>query len=372
MLRLLFCLAITAHALVINKQIPSEGAGKNYAYVTMFIHPEGKGAKLLNKNHMSTEQVDQQMDKWAADKEAGKAVPAHYNREMKVRSDKTMKLKVVSQHGDGKSFDSCEGCKQVLRLAKDLQKSGSKYPLVVITNVKHLIQKGANSSSGMVIRELQDDEFLKRTCEIKKKNELHFQKLMVFNMTQYEKMIWMDTDIHVRKNVDHLFEEGEDQVITGQYDDWGCDGKISGHADKSGGGFCSGVMRFQPSQEHFQGLLEHQAGMKECWGDQAIIQEYFSRVSMLTTFDTETVSFNHCFQHKNTKEELAKGYAQLDSALVHQSGEMRGMDKDGEDHSWESGKKKKQYEVPWEAPSEGKQDHAKPAAPANPWAAFGR
>merc|ERR550514_2051192 len=99
---------------------------------------------------------------------------------------------------------------------------------------------------------------------------------MIFDQTQYSKLVWMDIDMALTKNIDDVFTKdthGTSQ-IWGQVDDYQCDG--NGLQSSTAGGFCSALMVFEPSRETFKGLMAEQKKMNYCWGDQSIIHNFFT------------------------------------------------------------------------------------------------
>jgi len=228
--------------------------------------------------------------------------------------------------------EECPGCKPILDLAEGLRNANSAYPLVVITNVQSMLEKGGVTSN-IIFRPLAEEDMLQHKCKMADKNKDHFQKLMIFGMTEYEKLIWLDVDVHVKANVDHLFEGGDKKLITAQWDDFDCDAKKLGHAHLTSHEFCSGVMRFKPSKTHMAGLMKHSSTMKECWGDQILIADYFHKVQCgkkdddqckLDFFDEKDVVFGKCSRTKHGRK--------IQPNLVHESGELRGW-VDGADPS---------------------------------------
>lgn len=161
----------------------------------------------------------------------------------------------------------------VVSLADDLKRVNSSYPLVVLTNVPALLS--VKGHPNLIAFELRSDSFLHRNCKMHPGNNIHFQKLNIFGMTNYDKLVWMDTDLRVQKNVDHIFnlDTHGGTTVHAQVDDYHeCGGGTGGSTT---GGFCSGMMLFSPSEETLDGLLEIQKSKKECWGDQAIIHDFF-------------------------------------------------------------------------------------------------
>merc|ERR1719379_2404075 len=96
----------------------------------------------------------------------------------------------------------------VLDLADNLREVGAKYPLVVLTNSQMLLMKNITDFyPNLVVIPVHEDERIKMQCEIKASHDTHFQKLMVFNQTQYRKLVWMDIDIALTKSIDNVFEK---------------------------------------------------------------------------------------------------------------------------------------------------------------------
>jgi hypothetical protein len=260
-------------------------------------------------------------------------IPSHYKRELqerKHRHEMALREKVNKpKHPKDWNIthpDACTGCKEIIALGKELKDVNSTYPLVVITNVELLLENSSElATHGIQLHKLEDDAWLRRHCTMKEQNKNHFQKLMIFGMTEFDKLIWLDADVHVKKNVDHLFEEGDNEIITSQADDFDCTGQL--HVTSHG--FCSGVMRFKPSKETLQGLMRQQAKMDQCWGDQAIIADYFKSENKrlgkkFHHFNKTDVQFGKC-DRKSTKKGKRPD---LGASLVHESGQLRGW-KDG-------------------------------------------
>merc|ERR1719235_94628 len=125
------------------------------------------------------------------------------------------------------------------------------------------------------------------------KNRLSYQKLAIFGMTDYDKLIWMDNDIQVKKNMDRVFDDfdvKDGNQIFGQKDNYNC------FNDRHAEDMSSGFMLVKPSREHMQGLIDQAKAIKNfCWGDQKIIARYFdheerSRVN----FPFSVVNWAHC------------------------------------------------------------------------------
>lgn len=184
----------------------------------------------------------------------------------------------------------------VLDLADNMRQVGTKYPLVVLTNSEMLLMKNITDFyPNLIPVPIYEKDRLKMKCEIKASHDTHFQKLMIFNQTQYRKLVWMDIDIALTKNIDNVFEKdtnGANQ-IWGQVDDYQCDGHPS--QSSTAGGFCSALMVFTPSNSAFEGLMAEQRKMNYCWGDQSIIHKYFNGGNRKTNLlDRSIIDYEHC------------------------------------------------------------------------------
>jgi len=190
-----------------------------------------------------------------------------------------------------------------VKMAQMLKKHDAKYPLILLTNDAKLLAIDDNSTnqamySNVIIKKIEDADWLKHECKLKEGNGIHFQKLSIFGMTDYDKLLWLDTDLVLRKNMDELFEFdlGENgQMIYGQQDDYGC------NQANYGSGFCSGIMLFSPKANHLPGLIETAKSMDFCWGDQRIITKYFKQTPRQPKiFKHNVINWGHCnWRHSN-------------------------------------------------------------------------
>lgn len=101
-----------------------------------------------------------------------------------------------------------------------------------------------------------------------------FDKLLVFDLEQYDKVVFLDSDMVILKNIDSLFDKEHLTAVQDAY--W----PLPLHENNRG--MNSGVMVIKPqvhlSQEimtAFPSLLERKQGKPI--GDQDVIQEYFKR-----------------------------------------------------------------------------------------------
>lgn len=101
-----------------------------------------------------------------------------------------------------------------------------------------------------------------------------FNKLLVFNMTQYRKLLWMDADAYVVRNIDHLMTE---PMLTGAMVTACCHPNGPGYA---GGG----IWVVEPSKALFADIMDMISkpvpGTDNDpwhWGDMQVVRHYFGR-----------------------------------------------------------------------------------------------
>lgn len=100
----------------------------------------------------------------------------------------------------------------VLALYQSLQDVGSQYPLVVaVTNNIHPFAREIMNELKIEMIELEEFSFTedckKRLRAFGAHHWVHTaSKLQIFGLTQFEKLVFLDSDMLVLKNIDHLFE----------------------------------------------------------------------------------------------------------------------------------------------------------------------
>lgn len=94
-------------------------------------------------------------------------------------------------------------------------------------------------------------------------------KLRIFGMEQYDKIVYLDSDLLIRKSIDDLFDKPDFSAVP-DFD------FIPSHGRP---GINAGVFCFTPSAELEQkltGLVAQTAGKYDIFGDQDVINEYLS------------------------------------------------------------------------------------------------
>jgi len=255
-----------------------------YAYVTMWV-VAAEAPKFVKRDALMTAAEEKaQLKAMQAEEGLDEVDPAVYKLKMSQNLEQDLGGQEMAHMG-------------TLRLAQQLKTLGSKYPLVLLTNDPKLLAIDHNDTKrslypNVVIKPIHQGDWLKQQCKLKPGNGLHYQKLSIFGMTDYDKLMWIDTDMTLRKNLDGIFDDPrydllDGKRIYGQRDDYfSCDGK---------GDFCSSLMLFKPRADAIEGLGQAAKGMGYCWGDQRIIRQYFKTDGRSKEhFSHNVVHWSHC------------------------------------------------------------------------------
>lgn len=162
----------------------------------------------------------------------------------------------------------------VLCLNESLKQVHSKYPLTVaITKDVSEKSKQILNNNNIKTTEIEKIEIPNLIKEKNLKGEfLHwnntFDKLRIFELIQFDKLVFLDSDMYIRKNIDNLFElKNLSAVIDRREPD------ISEEWKK----LTSGTMVIQPQLgivENFREIMKDIILKKDSIGDQDILQEY--------------------------------------------------------------------------------------------------
>lgn len=100
----------------------------------------------------------------------------------------------------------------VLALNESLKKVKSKYKLTVLINenispkLKEILK--ANNIEVIEVKSLELPEWIISQNITKRANwNYTFDKLLIFELTKYDKIVFLDSDMFVRNNIDELFEK---------------------------------------------------------------------------------------------------------------------------------------------------------------------
>ena len=92
-----------------------------------------------------------------------------------------------------------------------------------------------------------------------------YTKLEIFKLTQYSKLVYIDADMIVLKNIDHLFEKPHMSGVAA-----GCWGKKDFN-------FNSGLLVIEPNVKEYDALVDISIEHGDtCQGDQNVLQKYFT------------------------------------------------------------------------------------------------
>lgn len=202
-------------------------------------------------------------------------------------------------------------------IAKQLQKVGSQYPLVVLTNRPEKLDAGITAEFPNLIPTPMGEWFTGRTCKASMGYEKTLQKIKIWELTDYDKVMWLDTDVEVKINPDPVFEKEVNGGVMAMISDPSCDyapnytrpekvvnrqvgvfdgEKASGmvqhelsYANTTMHDLASSVMLLEPSLADYEGMKQVSKDIPTCGTDQELIAEHFWRKAK--TDIHETVQF---------------------------------------------------------------------------------
>lgn len=207
--------------------------------------------------------------------------------------------------------------KGVLCLIESLKRTNAKYPIsILITdNISSTTEELLKQNKVNVIRK-------NKVCVpelIKIKNQKGdfghwtntFDKLQIFELTEFQKLVYLDSDMYVRKNIDELFEKENmsatidrptGPVFTDDYEI-----KLT-----------SGLMVIEPKEgmlETFVNILSMIEDERENIGDQDILQEYDKDWGRKTELHLD-IKYNMFFPHMDYYTHY-ENYTIDDLCIVH-------------------------------------------------------
>lgn len=162
----------------------------------------------------------------------------------------------------------------VLCLNESLKQVRSKYPLTVAIT-KDVSEKTKQILSNNNVKTI-DIEKIEIPCLIKEKNlkgefshwNNTFDKLRIFELIQFDKLVFLDSDMYIRKNIDNLFELKNLSAVIDRREP-----NVSEEWKK----LTSGTMVIKPRLgvvEKFTKIMEDIILKKNSMGDQDVLQEY--------------------------------------------------------------------------------------------------
>lgn len=139
-------------------------------------------------------------------------------------------------------------------------------------------------------------------------------KLQAWNLTEFDDLIWLDTDSLVFRDIDYLFDR---QGLWMARDDWLC------HMSQPTPN--SGIIKFKPSKSTYDGLVEHMRSHSTATVHEVIASYHMHRLaSPVNLLADIEAAFGRCANHQAPSPYLSESkptnglYSQV--AFVHKSG----------------------------------------------------
>ena len=165
--------------------------------------------------------------------------------------------------------------KGALALAESLKQVKAKYPFTILItcDISKEDEDKIKSHDMQIIKKSN----IKLPETIKTKNDKGnfshwtntFDKLLLFELTEFEKLVYLDSDMYVRQNIDELFEKKHLSATI--------DRRYGPSVSKEWTKLTSGLMVIEPKQNvlpNFYEIINKIIDKKDSIGDQDIIQEY--------------------------------------------------------------------------------------------------
>jgi len=189
-------------------------------------------------------------------------------RQQPKQSDKRWAYVMMSYNAPG----TAEHLWGVVGVAGALRRLKSPYPLVLLTNTSKF-PDGTSLAEGLQNLNVILLPMYKVHMPVKHQKKLMYKhwkiaywKLQIWNLVQFDKLIWLDSDTILFRNIDWLFQR---PWMWAQRDDWFCKLNVTK--------VCSGIMLLYPNASDFKGMLQHAEVMDDLSdGDQQLISSYFA------------------------------------------------------------------------------------------------
>lgn len=217
-------------------------------------------------------------------------------------------------------------------MAAELASKGAKHPLLVLTNVPEQLALGVNASYPNLIP-VSIENFLRgRKCIASHGYEAALQKVLLWNLTDYDKILWLDTDVTIEKNPDSIFDDFDTKggVMAMESDMW-CDHtpnfnqpervknrQVNGQTapehhelmfrNTTNHDLASSVMLLEPNKRDFESMIDLSMELQFCGTDQDLVAEHFWRKSktqdheLMQFLPTHVAQYGRCSLPKFQKE----------------------------------------------------------------------
>lgn len=212
---------------------------------------------------------------------------------------------------------------KALAMARALQRV-SKYPLVLLTNFTLFINgdKLATRLKRLNVQVLPIHEITapaQAESKMSRAERIAYWKLQVWRLTQFKKLILLDTDTILVRSIDWLFDR---EPVWGQRDSHDCSApKVVGGEDR--GRLNAGLLLIEPREETYQNLQRYAHTMALDWwkyGPGALVQDFFKFVlhTPVKLLDPSDAAFGMCLGKTQGLPYEEKGPWNM-SAFVHKS-----------------------------------------------------
>ena len=206
----------------------------------------------------------------------------------------------------------------VLGLKECLKRVKAKYPLVVLVNdtISEKSIEKLKSRDILVIKK----ERIKIPDEVKKRNDEKllsrwsntFDKLLVFGLTEFEKLVYIDSDMYIRKNIDELFEKPH---MSAAIDRKNC------CIDYNWMKMTSGLVVIEPQENLDMELTETMKKVQENYtefGDQDVIQWHYPEwekhpeLHLPLKYNMFVLHLDYYVKHENSEKSNCRDYEMYD------------------------------------------------------------
>lgn len=172
-------------------------------------------------------------------------------------------------------------CVGALALFYSLRETGSKYPLyILLTSAvsNEFEQKLAKIDGINIIRVAEEMPVDLHNLNYEENKRLNntFDKLRIFGLVQFDKLVFIDSDTFVLKNIDHLFDYPNLSAVLVHN---------TYMNPNPGSQFSSGLMVIEPNEMIFKDLIRQlsitaasqRSKGRNAFGDQNVLNEYFNK-----------------------------------------------------------------------------------------------
>lgn len=220
----------------------------------------------------------------------------------------------------------------IMAMYLSLRKTGTTIPLYAMLPTDLIREEaelcGRLKANGINIIEYSNSISIPQ--QLVDSNETHgdsrfshtFDKLLVFEQTQFDKIVYLDADIYILHNLDHLFQLPHmSAMIAGK--------SYPGNEDWTD--LTSGIMTIVPEQglsAKFEKLIPNVIKAKGICGDQDILQAYYSDWPQRPELDMGEKYGVIAYYAKYYEQQLGYRYTNkvedpLSVAVIHYAGEMK-------------------------------------------------